>query len=46
VPVFALLFGETNQAEMTALAQLTNGKTFDARNGSPASAFKEVRGYQ
>jgi len=46
VPVFALLFGETNQAEMTALAQLTNGKTFDARTGSPASAFKEVRGYQ
>ena len=46
VPVFALLFGENNQAEMTALAQLTNGKTFDARTGSLASAFKEIRGYQ
>jgi Ca-activated chloride channel family protein len=46
VPVFALLFGENNQAEMTALAQLTNGKTFDARTGSLAGAFKEIRGYQ
>jgi Ca-activated chloride channel family protein len=46
VPVFALLFGENNQAEMTALAQLTNGKTFDARTGSLANAFKEIRGYQ
>jgi Ca-activated chloride channel family protein len=46
VPVFALLFGENNQAEMTALAQLTNGKTFDARTGSLADAFKEIRGYQ
>jgi Ca-activated chloride channel family protein len=46
VPVFALLFGENSQAEMTALAQLTNGKTFDARTGSLAKAFAEIRGYQ
>jgi Ca-activated chloride channel homolog len=46
VPVFALLFGENNHAEMTALSQLTNGKTFDARTGSLANAFKEIRDYQ
>jgi len=45
-PVFALLFGENSQAEMTALAQLTGGRTFDARTGRLADAFKEIRGYQ
>jgi Ca-activated chloride channel homolog len=46
VPVFPLLFGENNEGEMTALAQLTGGRAFDARSGSLADAFKEIRGYQ
>ncbi|GAA0819072.1 hypothetical protein ACFQVD_30005 [Streptosporangium amethystogenes subsp. fukuiense] len=32
--------------EMRQIAQLTGGATFDARKGSLAAAFKEIRGYQ
>lgn len=45
-PTFPLLFGENDQAEMTALAQLTGGRAFDARTGSLTDVFKEIRGYQ
>ena len=45
VPVFPVLFGEGDNAEMTEVAQLTGGRTFDARSGSLASAFTEIRGY-
>jgi hypothetical protein len=38
--------GENNEGEMTALAQLTGGRAFDARTGSLSDAFKEIRGYQ
>ncbi|WP_433204803.1 VWA domain-containing protein [Dactylosporangium sp. CS-047395] len=46
VPVFTILFGEGNVAEMQQIADLTGGKTFDARTGSLPGAFKEIRGYQ
>lgn len=46
VPVFPILFGENNTAEMQKLAQLTGGLTFDARTQSLAEVFKEIRGYQ
>jgi Ca-activated chloride channel family protein len=46
IPVFPLLFGENNVGEMTSLAQLTGGKVFDARTGTLAAAFTEIRGYQ
>ncbi|GAA4252314.1 VWA domain-containing protein [Dactylosporangium darangshiense] len=46
VPVFTILFGEGNVAEMQQIADLTGGKTFDARTGSLPAAFKEIRGYQ
>jgi Ca-activated chloride channel family protein len=46
VPVFPLLFGENSEAEMTAVADLTGGKVFDARTVPLAEAFKEIRGYQ
>lgn len=45
-PTFAVLFGENNQAEMEALAVLTGGRAFDARTGSLAEAFADIRGYQ
>lgn len=45
IPVFPVLFGETNVAEMEEVAGLTGGRTFDARNGSLAEAFTEIRGY-
>jgi len=52
IPVFAILFGEGNPAELQALADLTGGRVFDARagNASPSNGliavFKEIRGYQ
>ncbi|MFG2042034.1 VWA domain-containing protein [Dactylosporangium sp. NPDC048998] len=46
VPVFTILFGEGNVAEMQQVAELTGGKSFDARTGSLPAAFKEIRGYQ
>jgi len=46
VPVFTILFGEGNVAEMQEIATVTGGKSFDARTGSLPAAFKEIRGYQ
>lgn len=45
VPVFPVLFGEGDNAEMAEVARLTGGRTFDARSGSLATAFTEIRGY-
>lgn len=45
VPVFPVLFGESNVAEMEELAAVTGGRTFDARDGSLDAAFTEIRGY-
>jgi Ca-activated chloride channel family protein len=46
VPVFSILFGENDTAQMRALAQLTGGLTFDARTQSLTEVFKDIRGYQ
>ncbi|MEU8271095.1 VWA domain-containing protein [Sphaerisporangium sp. NPDC049002] len=43
---FVVLFGDSDADEMRRIAQLTGGATFDARKGSLAAAFKEIRGYQ
>jgi Ca-activated chloride channel family protein len=46
VKVFPILFGEGNVDEMTELANLTGGRTFDARKQALAVVFKDIRGYQ
>lgn len=46
IPIFVILYGEANRDEMTKLADLTEGKTFDATSGELGEAFKEIRGYQ
>ena len=46
VHVYPILFGESNTADMEAIATLTGGKTFDAKTGSLGSIFKQIRGYQ
>lgn len=43
---FVVLFGDSDVEEMRRIAELTGGATFDARQGSLAAAFKEIRGYQ
>jgi Ca-activated chloride channel homolog len=45
IPVFGLLFGKAEKAQLEHIAQLTGGRVFDARNALKA-AFKEIRGYQ
>jgi Ca-activated chloride channel homolog len=45
VPVFCVLFGETDAGEMEEVARLTGGRTFDARTAPLAEVFKEIRGY-
>ncbi|GAA4713106.1 substrate-binding domain-containing protein [Phytohabitans rumicis] len=46
IPVFTVLFGESHVGEMTQIATLSGGRTFDARSGSLTGVFKEIRGYQ
>lgn len=46
IPVFVILYGETNVQEMKQVADLTGGAVFDALDGDLSEAFKEIRGYQ
>ena len=46
IPTFAIIFGEASPQELTNIASLTGGQSFDSRNVSLASVFKVIRGYQ
>ncbi|BBC33324.1 von Willebrand factor type A domain protein [Streptomyces graminofaciens] len=46
IPVFPILFGDSDQDELEHIAELTGGRLFDARKGSLDGAFEEIRGYQ
>ncbi|CAL9474889.1 substrate-binding domain-containing protein [Streptomyces sp. enrichment culture] len=46
IPVFPILFGDSDRAELTHIAELTGGRLFDAQKGSLDGAFEEIRGYQ
>ncbi|MFJ5301615.1 substrate-binding domain-containing protein [Streptomyces sp. NPDC088350] len=46
IPVFPILFGDSDKAELQHIADLTGGRLFDAQQGSLDGAFKEIRGYQ
>ncbi|MFC9285856.1 substrate-binding domain-containing protein [Streptomyces sp. NPDC057052] len=46
IPVFTVLFGDSDRAELEHIAELTGGRLFDARQGSLDGAFEEIRGYQ
>lgn len=46
IRVFPILFGESNVEEMKRLAEMTGGRTFDARKGDLATVFRDIRGYQ
>ncbi|MFE5397980.1 VWA domain-containing protein [Streptomyces sp. NPDC056568] len=46
IPVFPILFGDSDRAELAHIADLTGGRLFDAREGSLDGAFEEIRGYQ
>ncbi|MGW0846312.1 substrate-binding and vWA domain-containing protein [Streptomyces sp. NPDC002787] len=46
IPVFPILFGDSDKDELEHIADLTGGRLFDARQGSLDGAFEEIRGYQ
>ncbi|WOX12197.1 vWA domain-containing protein [Streptomyces sp. N50] len=46
IPVFPILFGDSDEAELQHIADLTGGRLFDAQQGSLDGAFEEIRGYQ
>lgn len=45
IPVYTVLFGDSNKEELDGLAELTGGRTFDANSESLSAAFREIRGY-
>lgn len=46
IPVFPVLFGDSDRSELQHIAELTGGRLFDAQRGSLDGAFEEIRGYQ
>ncbi|WP_367321095.1 substrate-binding domain-containing protein [Streptomyces sp. HUAS ZL42] len=46
IPVFPILFGDSDRSELEHIAELTGGRLFDAQKGSLDGAFEEIRGYQ
>jgi Ca-activated chloride channel homolog len=46
VPVYGILYGEANSADMQQLTQATGGRMFDARKQSLKKVLKAIRAYQ
>ncbi len=46
IPVFVILYGESDEASMQRVAEMTGGKVFDARTTPMADIFTEIRAYQ
>lgn len=46
IKVFAILFGEADEKEMTELVEATGGRLFDAKKTPLETIFKQIRGYQ
>ncbi|GAA1443556.1 VWA domain-containing protein [Nocardiopsis tropica] len=45
-PVFTVLFGDSDESEMSSVAEVTGGRVFDAREQDLEQIFREIRGYQ
>lgn len=46
IPVFMVLFGEANEAQLRELVKVTGGRLFDARKTPLYGVFKDIRAYQ
>lgn len=44
IPIFSIMFGEANDAQLKELAELTNARVFDGREDL-IHAFRSVKGY-
>lgn len=45
-PTFVIRYGEADPTEMEQIADLTEGRTFEAGNDNLNATFREIRGYQ
>ena len=45
MPIFSIMFGEADPTQLDELTTLTNGRTFDGREGDLADVFRQVKGY-
>lgn len=45
VPIFPIMFGDADESQLDPLADLSNGKVFDGRDGDLADTFRTVKGY-
>lgn len=43
--IFPIMFGDADPSQLDALAELSNGKTFDGRTGDLARVFRTVKAY-
>lgn len=46
IPVFMILFGDANAADLYRLIEVTGGKVFDARTTPLGQVFKDIRAHQ
>jgi Ca-activated chloride channel family protein len=46
VRIFPIVVGEASPEELTSIAELSGGRSFDARSAPMDEIFKEIRGYQ
>jgi Ca-activated chloride channel family protein len=46
IPVFMVLFGEADAADLKELVAITGGRVFDARKTPLYAVFKDIRAYQ
>jgi Ca-activated chloride channel family protein len=46
IRIFPILFGEADPRALRDIAEISGGRSFDARKAALASVFKEIRGYQ
>ena len=44
IPIYSITFGNADDYQLQAIADLTNGKVFDGKTGLK-EAFQEVRSY-
>lgn len=45
VPIFSIMFGDADPTQLDELSSLSNGRTFDGRDGDLAAVFRQVKGY-
>lgn len=45
IPIFPIMFGDADPSQLDDLAELSDAKTFDGRDGNLADVFRQVKGY-